>query len=43
MVGAVNSNLDKVVNTIEQVKEVSTAIVDGKMVEELGAGGFAFA
>ncbi len=29
MVGAVNSNLDKVINTIEQVKVASTAVVDG--------------
>ncbi len=29
MVGAVNSNLDKVVTTIEQVKVASTAVVDG--------------
>ncbi len=29
MVGAVNSNLDKVITTIEQVKVASTAVVDG--------------
>jgi len=29
MVGAVNSNLDKVINTIEQVKVASTSVVDG--------------